>query len=74
MRWLKQHTWAMPEMTHAEFVRRLAWLEDQGIAFSVSNTRQRRVHPIWNADIVASERLAPAFEEDSDPISSDGHR
>ena len=70
----KQHTGAMPKMAHAEFLRRLAWLQDQGIEFSVSSTRQRREHPLWNAATVASERLAPAYEKDSDPVASDGHR
>ena len=70
----KENTWAMPDMAHAEFLRRVAWLEDQGVEFSISNTRQRREHPLWNADIVASQCLAPAYDEDSDPVASDGHR
>lgn len=64
----------MPHMAHAEFLRRVAWLEDQGIEFSVSNTRRRRQHPLWNADTVATECLAPAYDEDGDPVASDGHR
>ena len=70
----KEHTFAMPEMTHAEFRKRVAWLQDQGIAFSVSNTRQRREHPLWNAETVASECLAPAYDKDCDPVANDGHR
>ena len=70
----KQHTGAMPEMTHAEFLARFAWLKARGIEFSVSNTRQRREHPLWNAETVATECLAPAFENDRDPVASDGHR
>lgn len=70
----KEYTWEMPEMTHAEFKRRVEWLEARGIQFGYANSRQRREHPLWNAETVASERLAPAFEKDSDPIASDGHR
>lgn len=64
----------MPEMAHAEFRRRAEWLEDQGIEFTFSNTCQRREHPLWDSETVASERLAPAFERDSDPVASDRHR
>ena len=46
---LKPYTWAMPQMPHAEFQQRLAWLEAQGTKFSNSNARQRREHPLWNA-------------------------
>lgn len=71
---LKPYTWAMPQLAPAEFQQRLAWLEAQGIEFSISKTRQRREHPLWTADTVASESLAPTFEKDSDPVASDGHR
>ena len=70
----KEHTFEMPEMTHAKFQKHAAWLQDQGIEFSVSNTRQRREHQLWNAETVASECLAPAYEKDRDPVASDGHR
>lgn len=70
----KENTQVMPEMAHADFLYRVAWLRREGIEFSFLNTRQRREHPLWNADTVASENLAPAYGNDSDPVASDGHR
>ena len=71
---LKRWTVAMPLMSHADFDRTLAWMQEHRIECHIHNVRQRREHPVWNAKVVAEEELAPPYDEDPDEIGSHGHR
>ena len=71
---MKRLTLAMPEIGHAEFLRRASWLKDNGIRWAVSNRRQRREHELWSADVAKREKLAPSYDDDPDEVAGDGHR
>ena len=74
---LKQRVGDMPELGHAEFLRRQRWLLDNRIEFYIGNRRYRREHPLWDpeAKVIKEEPIvAPAYDEDPDEIADDGHR
>lgn len=71
---MKRWMLAMPEIGHAEFLRRLRWLTDNGIRWAVMNRSQRREHELWSADLAAREELAPDYDDDPDEVAGDGHR
>lgn len=73
----KRWVWAMPELGHAEFLRRQRWLLGNRIEFYIDNRRYRREHPLWDpeAKVIKEEPIvAPAYDEDPDEIADDGHR
>lgn len=72
--WAKTCTHAMPLIGHAAFMKRLAWLRENGIDCRIVNSRQRREHDIWDPDLIRGEVLAPPYDEDPDEIADDGHR
>ena len=71
---MKRWTLAMPEIGHAEFLRRARWLKDNGIQWAVINRSQRREHELWSADVAKREKLAPSYDDDPDEVAGDGHR
>ena len=58
--------WGMPQLPWAEFcAQQVALLKDQ-IGFVWLAERQRRVHPMWNDKVLATEALAPRYADDPD--------
>ena len=72
----KRRVLAMPKMSHAKFLKTMKWLEENRIAYVISNTRSPRRNTKWDdtAERWKGVEFAPSFDDDTDELATDGRK
>lgn len=72
----KRRVLAMPKMSHAQFFKTKEWLEENKIAYVISNSRSPRRNTIWDdtAERWQGVEFAPSFDDDTDELATDGRK